>query len=146
MIKFLWTTIIHKWFVFRMGIKFKIPLWRLIIHDWTKFTPAEFPHYARHFYGDGDDGFQRCILHHFNANPHHWQYWILVDTPLEMPESYAREMVADWLAASRAYEGYWPTGESWPWLEANWDRIVLHKETRKLVMDLLDQVLQQGDG
>lgn len=27
----------HKWFVFIAGLQTGAPLWRLIIHDWTKF-------------------------------------------------------------------------------------------------------------
>lgn len=38
----------HKYFVFLAGRKLRVPLLRLIFHDWTKFTPAEFGRYARY--------------------------------------------------------------------------------------------------
>jgi len=41
----------HKWFVFRAGLKLKVSIWRLLIHDWTKFLPSEFFPYLRKFYG-----------------------------------------------------------------------------------------------
>ena len=42
----------HKWFVFLAGIKTSAPLWRLIIHDWSKLTPAEWSPYVEMFYGE----------------------------------------------------------------------------------------------
>lgn len=51
--------------------------------------------------------FKRAWLHHQNVNPHHWQYWVLLndfgcpETCLEMPEEYMLEMIADWKAAGR---------------------------------------------
>jgi len=68
----------HKAFVLRAGLKTGAPIWRLVIHDWSKFTPAEAPHYGRQFFGARDDpeGFARAWLHHQNANPHHWEFWI----------------------------------------------------------------------
>lgn len=75
---YFWLTIKHKWFVFLAGLKTGVPLWRLIIHDWSKFTPSELPHYQRQFFGDKDDplGFAAAWLHHQNHNPHHWEYWL----------------------------------------------------------------------
>lgn len=75
---YFWLTLKHKWFVFLAGLKTKAPLYNLIVHDWTKLTPAELPHYQRQFFGDKGDpeGFNRAWVHHQNANPHHWEYWI----------------------------------------------------------------------
>ena len=41
----------HKLFVFQEGIKLGVPLWQLVIHDWSKFLPDEFLPYAEWFYG-----------------------------------------------------------------------------------------------
>jgi hypothetical protein len=49
--KYLSYVVRHKWFVFLAGLKTGAPLWRLIIHDWSKFTPAEWGPYVRNFYG-----------------------------------------------------------------------------------------------
>jgi hypothetical protein len=148
-------TIEHKVYVFRAGLKTRAPIWRLVIHDWSKFTPAELPHYGRQFFGDRSDpeGFARAWLHHQNLNPHHWEYWIPREVherdpggrgpgqAMEMPEWAVREMIADWMGAGRAYEGAWP-GKDWPWLFANWPRIAprLHPETRILVRAFVEAV------
>lgn len=50
----------HKWFVLRAGLRVRAPLWRLLIHDWSKFTPAEWGPYVANFYGlaPGDEAFE----------------------------------------------------------------------------------------
>ena len=185
----------HKWFVFQAGRKTGAPLWRLILHDWSKFTPAEWAPYARMFYGpfrvgfpveinswegvhgpariterrtskdgrfkvemadhsqsfwawdyeidglcDALNAFDRAWLHHQHQNPHHWQHWVLrLDDgeayPLEMPEAFVREMVADWAGAGRAITGKWEVGS---WYQRNAKTIELHPATRRLVLRLLE--------
>jgi len=79
----------HKWFVFRAGRKTHAPLWRLLVHDWSKFLPSEWLPYARTFYkSDGSKQyvespeFNAAWLKHIHRNPHHWQHWVLVrDNP-----------------------------------------------------------------
>lgn len=155
-LRYLWLTCKHKAFVFRAGLKTKAPLWRLLIHDWSKFTPAEAPHYGRQFFGDASNplGFSYAWLHHQRNNPHHWEYWVPVTgharggygdlEPLPMPEWAVREMVADWMGASRAYEGAWPESISrWTWLTANLPEIgrKMHPDTHSLVVKVLREVL-----
>lgn len=154
-LRYIWLTICHKWFVLLAGLRTKAPVWRLIIHDWTKFTPAEAPHYGRQFFGDKSDplGFSYAWLHHQRNNPHHWEYWIPITghnrggygdlEPLPMPEWAVREMIADWMGASRAYEGQWPRSVAgWPWLQANLPAIKgrVHVETATLI----DRVLSEA--
>ncbi len=152
-IKYALITIRHKWFVLRAGLRVGAPLWNLIIHDWSKFTPAELPHYGRQFFGDGadPDGFGRCWLHHQNFHPHHWEYWIprtghyaggfAAGQPVRMPEAYLREMVADWLGANRGYEGQWPTSlDGWEWFSNKFDGLDLHPDTRQGVLDILGEI------
>lgn len=146
-IKYFLLTLKHKWFVLVAGLKTKANLWDLIVHDWTKFSPSELPHYGRQFFGKADDpeGFIGCWVHHQNHNPHHWEYWIprtghnrcqppFPDgQPIPMPERYVREMVADWLGAGRAYEGKWPNVFIWPWLVANRRKMLLHQNTSEMI-------------
>ena len=75
----------HKWFVLLAGLKVGgVPLWRLIVHDMSKFSRFEFRQYAVNFHGqespvDADQvslDFAYAWLHHENSNPHHWGYWI----------------------------------------------------------------------
>lgn len=143
--KYLILTLKHKYFVFLACRRMKVSLWQALIHDWTKFLPAELPHYDRHFFGDRGDpaGFEAAWLHHQNHNPHHWEYWIsraehfkseTGDGCIEMPEKYVREMIADWMGAGRAYTGSWDITE---WLNKNLSRIRVHPNTRRLLNDLL---------
>lgn len=154
--RYLWLTVKHKAFVFRAGLQTGAPIWRLAIHDWSKFTPTEAPHYGRQFFGAKDDpeGFARAWLHHQNVNPHHWEYWISrtghdrashIKGALRMPMWAVREMVADWMGASRAYGGEWPRDwQSWKWLQDNLRANVLpkvHPQTRQEILDVLTVVL-----
>lgn len=154
----------HKWFVFMAGLRVGAPLWRLIIHDWSKFLPCEWLPYARYFYGDREwyewvdsigkylpgfgparglqqlkGEFDRAWLHHQHANPHHWQHWNLredsgVTKLLEMPEHFIREMVADWMGAGRVITGKWEAAE---WYAKNREIIQLAPYTRETVEELL---------
>ena len=140
----------HKWFVLVAGRTMKVPLWRLLIHDWSKFLPCEWFPYVRSFYNPNGSKriwknrdpwdkmeFDVAWNHHQKANKHHWQYWILINDsdepqlrPQIMPEKYWREMIADWMAAGRAITGEW---EVWEWYAKNRDKIILHEQIRKLV-------------
>lgn len=138
----------HKWFVFRAGLKTRAPIWRLVIHDWSKLSPAEWRPYVATFYGSLSDephvkaAFDRAWLHHQHRNPHHWQHWLLREDDggskiLPMPEHFVREMVADWMGAGRAITGKWEVGL---WYSKNADKILLAPETELLVGQLIDEV------
>lgn len=106
--------LMHKWFVLLAGRRVGVPLWRLIVHDWSKFMPVEFLPYARYDFAvmREDLAFDTAWLHHQKHNPHHWQYWVLIQDfkptkALPMPTPFVREMVADWMGAGRAYTGSW---------------------------------------
>jgi hypothetical protein len=156
----------HKWFVFRAGLKTGAPIWRLLIHDWSKLSPAEWFPYVQKFYGlpidvyrarrlgnpltkaplghefNSPGAFDRAWLHHQHRNPHHWQHWLLRedDGPIKalpIPEKFVREMVADWMGAGRAITGKWEVAS---WYAANRDKIVIHGDTRSLVERLIAAV------
>jgi len=149
--KYFWLTIKHKYFVFIAGLKIKVPLWRLLVHDWSKFLPSELPHYGRQFFGKANDpyGFIQCWVKHQNRNTHHWEYWVPRtghnkcnppypdNEPIPMPISALKEMVADWMGASRAYEGKWPEINKWNWLQNNFNKIRIHKDTREKIITIL---------
>lgn len=142
--KYFWITLKHKWFVLVAGLRISVPLYLLVLHDWTKFTPAELPHYDRQFFGKADDplGFSIAWNHHQKNNKHHWEYWVPISghtrggyqdlQPLPMPEKYIREMVADWFGAARTYEGHFPLTKGdgievdWPWWDKNKEKIRAH--------------------
>ena len=136
----------HKWFVFYAGLYLQVPLWQLIIHDLSKFTPAEWPAYVRWFKtGDRSPeakaAFDAAWEHHWLNNPHHWQYWA-GDPPgallMPMPEKYLREMVADWCGAGRAISGKW---DVLAWWRKNEGRVSMHHTTR----DRVDRLVAEAD-
>lgn len=117
----------------------QFPLWRLIIHDWTKFLPIEYGVYRRRFTGKqySEEKWEKAKWHHFLSNPHHYQYWIKNGIPTPMPDIFIREMVIDWMAASRGYQGGWNIQE---WLNDNYKFIVLHPTSlEKLKVILISQ-------
>ena len=150
----------HKWFVFVAGLRVGgIPIWRLIIHDWSKFMPCEWGPYTRFFYGprtalvpeprgpkdyvvaaEVRSSFDLAWLHHQHHNPHHWQHWVLRNDDgdtrlLLMPDRLVREMVADWMGAGRAITGKWDAAS---WYQKNSDKMMLHGHVRWQVENLLE--------
>jgi len=140
---------IHKYWVFRAGLIFKVPLWRLIKHDWTKLTCAEFPAYSAFFYNKTykkltieeskgiNKAFQTAFRHHWEHNDHHWEYWGALGYPVEMPENALREMVADWAGAGRAIKGKWEFAD-WYEDQKKLGKMQLHPATRTRVEELIE--------
>ncbi len=86
-----------------------------IVHDLSKFSPAEFFESARFYQGNRSPigvcrrttGVSCAWLHHKGRNKHHIEYWLDGDcdvTPL-MPYRYTVECICDKLAATRVYGG-----------------------------------------
>ena len=135
----------HKYYVliecFKRGI-----YWQGIKHDLSKFYPSEFIPYAPYFYGrylkgdikeykpadlNGDIGYAWFL--HQKRNKHHWHYWILPQgqgkmKALDMPMKYRKEMLCDWIGASKAQGN-----DLKVWYRKYKDKIQLHPETRKWV-------------
>lgn len=149
--RWFWIVLKHKWFVLVEGIKLGgIPLWRLLIHDLSKFMPSEFLPYQRQFVGDKSDpwGYAAANLHHQNFNKHHWEYWIMrsnfskvqtgsADNCLPMPEIYVREMVADWLGTARSYPG---RSDVSSFLHKKYHKMKMHPLTVERLMSVLDEI------
>lgn len=157
--RYILKTLHHKFWVFRYGLLTGAPLWRLVIHDWTKFTPSELPAYANKFYGEEIDhlGFARAWNHHQKHNDHHWEAHVLQSahtlspvpggSPLPMPEGAVREMVADWLGAERSYGGTMPRSlAEFKWFLKERPEMVLHDETSALVEKVLADYFSKVSG
>src|SRR5262245_61408860 len=126
--RYLRYVLLHKWYVLRAGVVINgwkpSWLWRLLVHDLSKFRPSEWNPDVQKFYGkhplgtikadgkrhardiarDRDAAFQRAWLRHIQRNDHHWQHWLLHEDSgktivLLPPAVCVDEMVADWLAA-----------------------------------------------
>lgn len=108
--------LIHKYWVLYYCYKFGI-VWRGIKHDLSKFHPIEFFESIKYYSKDSspiprckaDKGYSLAWQHHKGHNDHHYEYWVdnldSGGTPIEMPENCVLEMVADWMAAGKAYKG-----------------------------------------
>lgn len=138
----------HKWSVFLACRQLGVPLWRAIVHDWTKFLPSEWAPYVHTFYAPNGrkkqyvetTAFQEAWNHHQKRNKHHWQYWLLTwdrgdSVPIHMPVTCMLEMVADWMGAGRAITGKIETPA---WYAKNREAIKLHPLTRARVEEVLD--------
>lgn len=144
-IKYLQYVLKHKWFVLVEGIKIGVPIWQLVLHDWTKLTPLELFSYAKTFRkpnGEAQyeptEAFNRAWNSHEKRNKHHWQYWVLLEddgdiVPIEIPMRHLKEMLADWRGAGRAL-GF---PNTWEWYLKNRNNIRLHPASREWVEDKL---------
>lgn len=118
-------------------------------HDESKTKPDEYAAYDAYFYGNNKSyavvqAFNKAWLYHIHRNPHHWQYWVLInddpengDTIIEMPYNYIIEMICDWWSFS------WSKGkldEIFKWYDDHKEHMKLHKNTRKIVEDILEQI------
>lgn len=145
----------HKWLVFLAGRWVGVPIWRLLIHDWSKFSPTEFGRYSRYKFGGGStEEWAIGWLHHQHNEPHHPEFYILVwhgnldfydkvgkkladyVTILPMPQTYVREMVADMHATSKEVTGSWDISK---WLNAVGPTTFFHDET----ITLIDKVMKE---
>ena len=145
----------HIAYVVEAGRRIGVSEKQLAIHDRSKWSTEEFEAYAKYFCSGANespldssnvsDEFALAWLHHIHHNPHHWQHWIFPDryTPkgsliengvIEMPKHYAREMVADWMGASKAYTGSWDMTD---WFCKNAGRIRLHSKTASYIVEIL---------
>lgn len=128
------------------------------MHDTSKYSPAEYEAYDKYFYGNNKsyqvvEDFDYAWLMHIHSNPHHWQYFCLIqDDPdkdmkiLDMPYNYILEMICDWWSFS------WRKGnlnEIFDWYEERKDYIKLSDRTRIEVEYILDKIkkkLSELDG
>lgn len=118
-------------------------------HDQSKNDEDEYEAYDAYFYGNNRSyevvqNYQRAWLLHIHRNPHHWQYWVLInDDPkegeivLEMPYDYIIEMICDWWAFS------WAKGnlkEIFAWYDEHSKYMKLAPNTRKTVENILNAI------
>lgn len=129
--------------------------WQVCLsHDQSKTEQDEYNAYDAYFYGTNKSfsvvqEFNKAWLLHIHRNPHHWQYWVLInDDPeegnvcIEMPYVYVIEMICDWWSFS------WDKGnlkEIFKWYEDHKDYIKLHKNTRKIVEQILSRIESELD-
>jgi hypothetical protein len=147
--RYLGVVALHKWAIVVAGREVNRALpdgmrvsWRrLLAHDLSKLSRAELMPYAWNFANrersrdKPDPAFAAALRHHYEHNDHHPEHFACAEdgTFGRMPDEAVVEMVIDWMAASRAYEGTWPCcGGHWRWLEHSWEQLRLHPANKAL--------------
>ena len=122
-------------------------------HDKSKWSDEEFEPYAIYFYKGKNNkaDFNKAWNHHQKANPHHWQYWVLIkDNPdpknnyvcIPMEQEYIVEMICDWWAFSHKSGNLY---EIFDWYEENKDNQLMHNTTRGTVERILKAIKKALD-
>lgn len=125
-----------------------LPKCHIAEHDLSKYTEDEYDAYDKYFYGNGrkpeevKNNFNYAWLHHIHNNPHHWQHWVLINDEdgtiaLEMPQEYIYEMLSDWWAFSFKKGDL---KEIFKWYDSHKANMMLHKNTKKLIEELLEKI------
>lgn len=125
-----------------LGVNYR----QALIHDLSKFSPAEQPFYIAKFTvprlagskpsPDDEAAFLVAVKHHYECNPHHPEHWR--DRP--MPECYIREMVADWQVMGIEKNNS-PDLVMWLSSQACWDKFdLMHQETIDILWPLLHEL------
>lgn len=135
-------------------------------HDESKYGEAEYDAYDMYFYEDNDPetrddvteyNFLYAFLHHLHNNPHHWQYWVLIqdsdeshkEEVLYMPENAATEMICDWWSFS--WSNYMQSHSKqdlysmFDWWHDNMPNIKLHYDTMQFVLVMMQSIKESLD-
>jgi hypothetical protein len=148
----------HKWEVFKACWRAGL-YWQGIVHDLSKYSPAEFIEYAHYFQGNSspvdaakrEKGFCFAWLHHRGRNPHHYEYWVDdVDKggrPLIMPYKYVMEMVCDWIGAGKCYnKKNWSKEEPLKYYTSKVrDKAAIHPKIKVFLDEILGYYSVWGD-
>lgn len=142
---------------------FRIGLYRQgLLHDLSKYSPAEFLVGCRYYQGDRspnnaereDYGYSSAWLHHKGRNRHHFEYW--TDYSLEqnavpmagvrMPRKYVAEMLMDRIAASKVYnEKAYTDQDPLKYYLRGKNHYMMHPQTAKELEGLLRILDKRGE-
>ncbi len=142
---------------------FKVGLYKQgLLHDMSKYSPAEFLVGARYYQGNRSPnnaereaiGYSSAWLHHKGRNKHHYEYWIDYSlksieggmAPAPMPKKYVVEMLMDRIAASKVYQRDKYTDASpLAYYMLGKDSAPIHEETKALLEKLLKMLAEKGE-
>ena len=133
-------------------------IWRGFVHDFSKFSPAEFISSARYFQGDKSPieaekaavGYSSAWMHHKGHNPHHWEYWTDYGQNGEViankiPYKFVVEMVCDWIGAGIVYgNGNWKQSEPIDYYFRVRTGRHFHPQTEELIIRFLMCIRNDG--
>lgn len=127
-------------------------------HDQSKWDDEEWFGYLDNFYPEDEPlmteeevetQFKYAWNRHANCNPHHWQYWVLLedDNPgkpeaLDMPIEHVMSMLCDWSSfrygtADGGLDGD-NKGTTRDWYEENKNKMFMTDATIKLIEEYID--------
>lgn len=124
-------------------------------HDLSKFHPKEFIESTKYYNKNSspillcksDKGYSNAWQHHHGHNDHHFEYWIDYNkgqiTPIKMPFKCLLEMIADWLAAQKTYNGSIDYKKEFEWFNNNKHNFIIHSTTLQFAEDIL-MALSEG--
>ena len=122
--------------------------WQIgMAHDASKTDPEEYDAYDAYFYGGNRSyqvmqDFNYAWLHHIHNNPHHWQYWVLINDDdgtiaLDMPYNYIIEMILDWWSFSWKSNNLY---EIFNWYDEHKKTMILNENTKIIVESILSDI------
>lgn len=149
----------HRYVVMQHCFRAGIPLQGLL-HDLSKYTPAEFIPGARFFQGTRSpneaereqNGFSSAWMHHKGRNRHHFEYWTDYNPktrtmePVPMPTRYIIEMFCDRVAASKVYRGaQYVNSDPLDYYHLGTKTRKIHPQTAKQLHFLLKMLAERGE-
>ena len=147
----------HKFYVFKYCCKMGIP-WQGFMHDWSKFSSIEFFESIK-YYQKGRSpidvikqiqGFSYAWQHHKGHNPHHCEYWTIPNKiepkAIKIPDKYVRELIADYIAAGKTYQGNNFTYKNeYEWWLKKKETLLLHPDTEELITHIFKRLSEDGE-
>jgi hypothetical protein len=128
---------------------------RGLLHDLSKYSFTEFFSSARYFQGTSssidaekrEKGYSLAWQHHKGRNPHHYEHWTdnydSGTTVIPMPFEYMEEMIADWCAAGRTYQGKdWTFESQCEWWE---NKKRFNPSIHPVTIELLDDFFNKSN-
>ena len=123
-------------------------------HDFSKSSPEEYDAYDRYYSNNKInakavvDAFNKARLHHIRNNPHHYEYWAMIDNrsgqiiTIDMPYQYIVEMVCDWWSFGFRNNNLY---EVFLWYEKHKGSMKLSVNTRATVEGILSEIKTKLD-
>ena len=153
-------TITHHRRLVRNGC-FQVGLyWQGLVHDLSKYSPAEFSIGAKYYQGTRspnaaereEKGYSEAWMHHKGRNRHHYEYWTDLSPvtrnydAVPMPRKYLVEMVMDRRAACMTYQGknYTP-GSALIYYDNSREKSLMHPQTQQELRYLLVMLRDKGE-
>lgn len=134
--------------------------WQGLLHDLSKYSPAEFCAGVKYYQGTRSPneqerqelGYSAAWMHHKGRNRHHFEYWTDYSMqtgklePVKMPLRYVAEMFCDRVAASKIYNGEdYKDSDPLEYFERAKQRRMIHPETSALLECLLSMLAEKGE-